>query len=190
MRPTTSRSPLRALACLLPLLCAAASSCGTPGSSESVDPAPPEKGAERAPHPESPTETGTDWQPAPWTEDFMGKAVLLAERIRIEGPPGLREHTALRADDELYVRTVQTTPQGFLQVVRPRDPQASRAAATCLVRGQLDAWQLSAFAEITLLERPGPCPIVVVAEGEAFWQDVDGLEQRGERLEFRGEVEE
>lgn len=130
-------------------------------------------------------------EPAPWTEEFMQKALLLADRIRVEGPTGLLDHVVVRSDDALYNRVVKTTEEGFLQVTRVKgvaSGQGRQPVHRELVDGQLDAWQLAAYEEIVLLERPGEVPVTVVAVGDVLWEDPDGNRERGPRLEFRGEI--
>lgn len=160
------------------------SSCGAPpeqpeGTSGSMAPGAT---TDDSPEPARPLE----FEAAPWTDYFGGAAILVADRIRIEGPPGLLEHLVLRADDDLFERTVKTTPEGLLQTLRPR--QLAEGGRE-LARGQLDAWQLAATGEIVALERPGDVPVSVVAEGEAFWRDPDGEQRRGSRLAFEASVQ-
>ena len=160
---------------IVPLLfllaaCAASPSSIQPGVSE---PAPAPR-ARRAPA-----------QPTPWTDAFLTPAVLMADTILVEGPPGLFEHAVCRADDALLLRKVETLPEGRLQTVRPR-PESPELD---VVRAQLDAWQLAAFREVAFLERVDPAvPVRVIATGEAVWRDTDGNERRDFRLIFEGEL--
>lgn len=117
--------------------------------------------------------------PLPWPADFQGSATLLADRIRVEGPPGLLDHCVTRSDDRLFLRTVKTTEEGLLQVVQP-----GPAAAGDPVRGQLDGWALAALQQLVLLERPNAEAVTVIAEGGVFWATPDGDEQRAARREF------
>jgi hypothetical protein len=117
--------------------------------------------------------------PSPWTQAFLQPATLLADRIRIEGPHGLLDHLVVRSDDEFFLRTAKTQPEGLLQVTRPRP-----SADVERVGGQLDRWQLSAFEEITVLINPALQSVRVIAEGDAFWRTPDGTEKRGARLAF------
>lgn len=123
-----------------------------------------------------------------WTDAFQTKAMLLADRIRIEGPVGLIEHVAIRSDDALFRRTSETIPDGFLQRTVPRQSNQDSTDQTYLVRGQLDAWQLTALVEVVVLERPGDVPVTVVAEGNVVWRDRDGAELRDNRLVWTGEI--
>jgi len=117
--------------------------------------------------------------PSPWTQAFLQPATLLADRIRIEGPHALLDHLVVRSDDQFFLRTAKTKPEGLLQVTRPRP-----SADVERVGGQLDRWQLSAFEEITVLINPALQSVRVIAEGDAFWRTPDGTEKRGARLAF------
>lgn len=119
--------------------------------------------------------------PVPWTSAFQREAVLVADEIVIEGPPGLIEHVVLRADVETNVYTTKTIPQGLLQEL------VARPEAGVEVRGQIDAWSLAAFRRITVLERPGDVPVSVRASGSAYWAAGDGSgEKRDDQLSFQG----
>lgn len=171
-------------AALLLTACAAAPSSITPEPSGSGDPGHREAGVVQGPR-EPQEEEPEPFVPAPWTEAFLSPAVLMADSIRIEGPPGLFEHAVTRADDALFLRKVETIPEGRLQTVRPRpdSPQLE------VVRAQLDTWQLAAFREVVFLERLDPAlPVRVVATGDAVWRDTDGKERRDIRLVFLGEL--
>lgn len=121
-------------------------------------------------------------QPKAWTQTFIDKALVLADEIRIEGPVGLIDHLALRSDDSLFDRQVETTEQGLRITVKP-------LVSGELVRGQLDNWQLSAIRSIVMTEAPGAAAVTVTALGAALWQSVDGAEERADRLAWRGEIE-
>ncbi len=126
--------------------------------------------------------------PKPWTDAFQYKAILLADRNRIEGPVGLIDHVAVRSDDALFRRTSETLPEGFLQRTVPLQTNKGSTDQTYLVRGQLDAWQLTALMEVVVLERPGDVPVTVIAEGDVVWRDRDGGERRQNRLVWIGEI--
>lgn len=139
----------------------------------------------RAPGPTEPFAKREPAAPTPWTDAFLGSAILMADSILVEGPPGLFEHAVARADDELFLRKVKTTEEGFLQTVRHRTgtPQLE------VVRGQLDAWQLAAFREVVFLERFDPAaPIRVTARGDAVWRDTNGNVEREMTLVFEGNL--
>jgi hypothetical protein len=122
-------------------------------------------------------------EPTPWTEAFLSPAVLMADSILVEGPPGLLEHVATRADDALFERRVETRPEGLLQTIRVRPDSAGIE----VVRAQLDAWQLAAIREVAFLERVDPAtPVRVVARGDAVWRDTNGNERRELELIFLG----
>ena len=122
---------------LLPLLLAA---CVSPpqDARESVQPGPGATEALAGPSMPAPAATSPGAQPsevrevtpAPWPDDFQASVMLLADRIRVEGPPGLLDHCATRSDDGVFLRTVKATSEGLLQVVqRPHPVQAWRAEA-------------------------------------------------------------
>lgn len=119
---------------------------------------------------------------ARWTDQFSQKAIVVAQEIRIEAPAGLINHLAVRSDDSLFDRVVETTEDGLRMVWTPK-------VAGELIRGQLDNWSLTAFGRIVAVEKPWSEEVTVTALGEAFWQDVDGQEDRADRLEWRGELE-
>ena len=122
-------------------------------------------------------------QPMPWTDAFQGGAMLLANRIRIVGPPGLLEHFVMRGDDELFERSTKTTEQGLVLTVRPRPGVLDPAKA------HLDRWNLNAMVELVATENPGATEVVVTAEGQAILRTTDGASQTGARLTFRGEIQ-
>jgi hypothetical protein len=150
------------------------------GPRENVNPIPD---VESVDAPRRPIEAAAPVQPVKppaWTKAFEKGAILVGHTIRVEGPPGLMVHAALTVDDTLYVLEKRTTEQGFLQVVTAK-PGAGRE-----MRCQLDRWTLAAGHRIEVLERIVPCDVVVTAEGNATWRDLNNNVQREERLEFRG----
>lgn len=138
--------------------------------------ATPAPGLEEASAPRPPA------APLPWTERFQNKAVLFARDIVVVGPPGLLEHSALNTDLSLYAVEQKNTSQGFEQIATAR-PDVLREA-----RCQLDQWQLAASQSIRVLMRPDHCDVTIQASGDAYWADLNGNEERGERLEFVGSV--
>lgn len=123
-------------------------------------------------------------EPTPWTDAFDEPAVLVARVVTIEGPIGLLEHSAITQGAETEY-AVQTIPEGLLQeaLVKADDPVAPG------IRAQLDGLQIMALKRIRILQRPGDVDITVVAQGEAYWKQATGAEQRGDRLSFVGQVE-
>ena len=121
-------------------------------------------------------------EPAPWTTTFLTPAVLIAREVRIEGPLGIRDHVALTVDSELHEYSIKAGPDGLLQELSFKVGQGGGE-----LRCQLDQLVIAAEQRITVLERPGPAPVVVVASGEALWQTPAGEEQRGESLRLVGE---
>lgn len=140
------------------------------------DPASSASGLEEASAPRPPA------VPLPWTERFQQKAVVFARDIVVVGPPGLLEHSALNTDLSLYAVDQKNTSQGFEQIATAR-PDVLREA-----RCQLDQWQLAASHSIRVLMRPDHCDVTIQASGDAYWADLNGNEERGERLEFVGSV--
>lgn len=177
-----------ALALALPLLAA----CGsTPKATSQSAPVAPRSTPEADASPEGPagvaaTEERVDrFAPIPppeWTGAFRERSVLLARSIRVEGPAPLLSHMVASSDDDLFERSVQTTPDGLLQVVTRASDEVQ------VVRGHLDAWRLAAEQKIVILERVAPGPVVVIADGDVMWRDRDGEVERADRLEFVGEI--
>ncbi|HIF42075.1 MAG TPA: hypothetical protein EYQ74_13410 [Planctomycetes bacterium] len=122
--------------------------------------------------------------PTPWTDAFLGRAILLADLITIEGPAGLVEHCVMTLDDALFERTELPTTDGLELVLKHRAGTNGQE----LLRAQIDAWNLAAYKEIRMVLRAGLSEVIVTAEGNALWKDTDGTEQRGPRLLFRGQV--
>ncbi|HPF14700.1 MAG: hypothetical protein H6830_01540 [Planctomycetes bacterium] len=156
----------------------------TPRGGES-EPVRPRAEAPRDPEPGAAQEANSprplDPELEPWTDAFSKKCVLLARDIVVEGPPGMLVHSALTSDATRYVVKNKTTERGFEQLAVAR-PDVGRE-----VRCQLDQWVLAAENSVLVIERPGPCPVRVIATGAAVWRDMDGNEQRDETLEFLGE---
>ena len=122
------------------------------------------------------------WAPAPWTNAFSNSAVMLGHTFRIEGPVGLLEHVVASSDDAFYERSLETTPEGLLQVIRRVSPDVPE------IRVQQDAWTLAAFDRVTILERVDCVPVRIVASGDALWRDTDGSIAQGQRIECTGEI--
>jgi len=123
----------------------------------------------------------------PWTLAFMEGAVLVAEEIRIEGPPGLLDHVVLRQDPEVATYVTRTIPDGLLQEAAVKKELIGASGLGNEVRVQLDAWSVAALRKVTVLQRPGDVPLTVTARGKAVWISADGgTERREELLTFRG----
>lgn len=127
--------------------------------------------------------------PAPWTREFRDEAVLIANKITIEGPADLLDHMVVRQEPGVIEMDQETVTEGLLQRVR-RLPQAGAGE----IRAWLDQWSLVALHELVILQRPGEVPVRVIAEGKAAWlpvQEAEGVsklaERRSERLVFTGE---
>jgi len=152
--------------------------------SRSASPVSPEAGAGSIEH-----EDFVALEDQPWTERFMGRRALLADTITIEGPEGVIAHAAARADNDVHLRSVRTTKEGLLQEYRVRT-DAVASQQTSAIRGQLDAWQMMALQRLIILERPGMTTVRVIARGDVFFRDpATGEEQRGDALEFVGELD-
>ena len=121
--------------------------------------------------------------PLPWTEAFQKPAVLIATDVRIEGPKGLLRHVATISDAEELNRVEKTIPEGFLQdiVVKPD-------AVGAEIRAQLDQLAIVATRRLTVLERPGPVDVVVLASGDAYWARGKEPEKRGDSLRLDGKI--
>mgnify|MGYP001558119490 CR=1 FL=1 len=139
-----------------------------------VDESQPSDSAERA----------RDSEPAkPWTKAFEQRSVLLANQVRVEGPLGLLDH--LYYDGSLtHVQHAETVPEGYLQTVSVRPGSNER------IRAELDGLRLEVLEQLTLLERVAPGPVRVSAQGQVWWRDLDGKEERGETWERSGVIEE
>jgi hypothetical protein len=121
--------------------------------------------------------------PAPWPDTFLEQAVLMAEVVRIEGPPGLREHLAVVQDNVHHAHEVETTQKGLLQQTVVRAGLEEPAPIRC----QLDNVTIVAMRKLVVLERPALVPVSIVAEGEAFFKRTDSEEeQRGPVLRIVG----
>jgi hypothetical protein len=117
-----------------------------------------------------------------WTDAFLEPAVLVADEITIEGPPGLLEHVAIRQDPELVEFVTETTTQGLRQ-----EYELLSGVGAAEIQGQIDAWVLAALRQLVVLERPGEAPVIVRASGNAAWIPADGSgERRGSSLVFEG----
>ncbi|MEZ5973841.1 MAG: hypothetical protein R3F17_10135 [Planctomycetota bacterium] len=164
---------------LLALCWIALSACQSDRPAPQPTPAAPAPGVTEA---SAPRPMLSEPEPLAWTDAFAQKAVLLAETIEIEGPPGLRVHAALTADTDRYVVSQKATDEGLLQTVATRPEQGFE------VRCQLDAWQLAA-QHIRVLERPGNCDVVVRATGAPVWVDpVRGRKEDPRELVFVGKL--
>lgn len=122
-----------------------------------------------------------------WPKRFREPAILVADEITIEGPPGLLNHVATEQNPEAVDYEVTTTPNGLLQSAVVRQ-NANRGN----VQAQLDGWTLVATRRMQVLERPGRGPVRVLSKGNAYWHPQNGefgQIQRGAKLEFVGESE-
>lgn len=149
----------------LSLVLLLALSCGSPSVSHGVAPVP---------------EDGPLAPPSlPWTDAFLEVALLMADEVRIEGPPGLIAHFVGRVEEGV-TRSVKTLPEGLRQIY------AVDEGAFGEIRAQLDQLQIVALRRIVVLERPGPVDVVVEARGDVFHQDPRGEVRRGPSLRLAG----
>lgn len=159
-------------AALALLVCA----CGAPDKHAESPFAP-------APDPNAPMPTHLSVA-KPWTDQFMTAAVLVARDVRIEGPDGLLEHVVARQELEIVDVVTKTTPDGLLQTITVK-----QAGTGVEIRAQLDNLAIASLHSLTILERPGPVDVLVVAEGDAFYQEKGSkTEQRAPTLRFAGKV--
>jgi hypothetical protein len=124
--------------------------------------------------------------PAPpaWTQSFQKPCLIVANRIEIVGPEGLREHLALRAEGDQHVQQAQTTAEGFRQSI-----SRANAGVEAEIRAYIDRWQLVALDEIRVLERPVPCDVRILAIGDVLFVDESTKqERRAPQLEFTGPI--
>jgi hypothetical protein len=120
----------------------------------------------------------------PWTDRFFTTGALIARDIRVEGPDGLLEHFVATQDLGVMDVVTKTTPDGLLQVMTLH---ADAVGET--IRAQLDNLTLSSLHSLTILERPGPVDVLIVATGDAFLNE-KGVpeEQRAPTLRILGKI--
>ena len=122
-----------------------------------------------------------------WTPDFLESALLIADTIRIEGPPALRLHMALPQDMVALESTSKATNDGFLHVFLLREGSLET------IRAVLDQWEIVAMKRLEVLERPNETDVRIVARGKAVWMPTEestgSPKRRGPLLEFTGKLE-
>lgn len=101
--------------------------------------------------------------PAPWTEEFTEPVVLVADKVRIVGPPQLLDHLAVRADEALFAPDAETMLIGFLQVWKRRPNQTGGE-----VRAYIDGSQFVALNSLEVLARPGWHEVQIVGSGDVM----------------------
>jgi hypothetical protein len=119
-----------------------------------------------------------------WTGRFVTPTLLVADQIRIEGPKGLLDHLATRADADVHARKERTTKEGFLQEIT-----LVEGAPPVEIRAFLDRFELVAMKRITVLVRPGLVDVVLTAEGDVFVREGDAPERRAPSLRIEGKIE-
>ena len=175
----SSRETRKALlgAALLASFCAACSSTPT-----SNDPVLETDLGSAATDPDAAVEDYVPPPLAPWTEAFGDSAMLLANRVTIEGPVGLLDHFVMRGDDEMFERVTKVTEDGFVQILRPYPEVFDPAKA------HLDRWNINAMQELRATENPNATEVTVIAEGDVIWRSTDGASQSGNRVTFTGVI--
>jgi len=136
------------------------------------------------PAPPSPEEAAAPLPaPQPWPATFEAPAVLMASRIVVVGPEGLREHAAVMQDPAHHKYLETTTAEGFVRHTTLR-PEVDYLAP---IRCRLDGLQIFAERELVVLECPGSCELSIEAEGDVYYRPPGGgEEQRRDRLRLQG----
>jgi len=121
----------------------------------------------------------------PWTAEFQKPHLVIADEIVIEGPDGLIDHVATRAENAAHTKQERATAQGFLQEIVQKP-----GVAPLEIRAFLDRYELIAMRKLTVLERPGPVDVVLRANGDVFVRDgASGAEQRVPALRVEGKIQ-
>jgi hypothetical protein len=121
--------------------------------------------------------------PLPWPTTFEEPAVLMAARVVITGPEGLREHAALLQDPEHHAYEEKTTAEGFVR----RTVLRSEVEYLAPIRCSLDKLEIFAEREIVVLERPGPAELTIEATGDVYWRaSSTGEERRSAEMRLVG----
>ncbi len=171
----------RALVLTLPLAACAATS----STDASLAPGAPATGRASAEgQPATAPAPALDDAPAPWTQRFMQKAVVVADHVRIEGPTGLLDHVVVSSDDAFFERSVRQDGLRLVQVTQRLTDDVPE------IRVQLDQWQFAAFREVTVVEHGGPHGVTVVATGQASYRDPLGAAEHAETLRWDATIEE
>lgn len=175
-------SPGRVGCELMLALAACMAACGAPSNKSQLDPT---SAFAPAPDPNSGPPEEIVKAHRPWTPEFEKKCVLIATDVRIEGPVGLLDHVVTRSDPGFHERSEKTIPAGFLQQIALKDGVGEQE-----IKAWLDRLEIVATRRLTVLERPGPVDVVVLAAGDALWVDAESKEEkRGESLRFVGKIE-
>lgn len=133
--------------------------------------------------PESETRAAPAAAALPWPKSFEEPAVLMAARVVISGPEGLREHAALVQDPDHHAYEEKTTPEGFVRRTIVRTEVEYLAPIRC----RLDALEIFAEREIVVLERPGPAELTIDASGDVYYRaSTTGEERRAGEMRLTG----
>ena len=136
---------------LVPFL-ALATACAAPGTNESSS------------SPAEPAEASAPVDVAkPWHSAFPEEAGLIAERVVVEGGPGLRDHMVIGNDTETQDMKQEATNEGLRTRV-----SAKPGLGVVAIRAQIDELRITATRELLVLERPYDTPVRVSAAGDVF----------------------
>jgi hypothetical protein len=131
---------------------------------------------------DKPARAADETAAAAWTQTFLDDTVLSAADVRIEGPPGLREHVVVVQDPDNHSFEVHTTADGLLTEARIKPDGLGNA-----IHAQLDKLVIAADRSIVVLERPGHVRVTVDASGDVYFCRVQTRdEQRSPTLRIVG----
>ncbi len=99
-----------------------------------------------------------------FTDRFEAPAVLIADRIEVQGPSDLLEHLALRQDSPGFDSSMRTTREGLRQELT-RVPGVVGGEAFA----QLDKWKLYALHKMIITQAPDDQPVRILAFGQAVY---------------------
>ena len=121
-----------------------------------------------------------------WTNAFLTPSLLIAEDIRIEGPPALRSRLGLPQGGKNLNSITKATDNGLLHIFTLGGDEGDT------IQAHLDRWHIVATKRLQVLERPFEADVQIVARGEAAWvpnsEDDEQPERRGAELKFTGEL--
>lgn len=118
-----------------------------------------------------------------WSARFASEAVLVADRITIEGPDDLLSTCAVMQAPEVLESETRTTPEGLLQTIR-----VTSDGGGTVIRAQIGGWSVAAMSSMVVLQRPDQGATRIRAEGDASFIPVGGEgTRRGATLVFRSD---
>jgi hypothetical protein len=143
---------------VLLVVSALSTACGAPDS-RAAAPTPAPGAAPQA----APPRAASHVSPPPaWPSELEQQALLIADRIEIEGPPGLIAHVAMQQVPGEIDYRIETTRDGLLQTWEARTGLE--------IRGQLDNTVLAAVRRVSVLERFAAAAVVVRASGSVYYK--------------------